>query len=84
MSIVAHITCDGCGRAVSCGSGRERRPAHQVRAELQQAGWRITGTACGDFCPACALRQLPRCRHRAEARVLTPVVTPAAEAPDGE
>ena len=72
MSIVAHITCDGCGRAVSRGSGRERRPVHQVRSELQQAGWRITWTACGDFCPACALHQLPRREHRTKARTMTP------------
>lgn len=53
MSIAAQIVCDGCGQAVSCGSGRDRKYAHQVRTELARAGWSVSGAPDGDLCDAC-------------------------------
>lgn len=53
MSIATQIVCDGCGKSVSCGSGRNRRHAHQVRTELAATGWSVSGAPDGDLCGAC-------------------------------
>jgi len=47
------VVCDGCGKSVSCGSGKAREHAHVVRARLRDAGWRIDWSPDGDLCEAC-------------------------------
>lgn len=53
MSIATQIVCDGCGKSVSCGFGRDRKHAHAVRTELARGGWSISGAPDGDLCGAC-------------------------------
>lgn len=67
MSIATQIVCDGCGKSVSCGSGRDRRHAHAVRTELAGLGWRGFGAHGMDLCGAC---RPPR--KKAGARSTTP------------
>lgn len=53
MSIAVQVVCDGCGKSVSCGSGKARKHAHQVRTKLRDRGWLIDWTPHGDLCTAC-------------------------------
>ena len=53
MSIAVQVVCDGCGKSVSCGSGKDRKHAHQVRSKLRDEGWSIDWTPHGDLCGAC-------------------------------
>ena len=53
MSIATQIVCDGCGKSVSCGSGRDRKHAHAARTELAASGWSISGAPDGDLCAGC-------------------------------
>lgn len=55
MSIAVQIVCDGCGKVVSCGSGKNRKYAHQIRNMLRDQGWSIDWTPHGDFCELCKL-----------------------------
>jgi hypothetical protein len=41
------------GGARGADSGKDRRHAHQVRSELQNAGWSISWAPDGDLCDAC-------------------------------
>lgn len=61
MSIAVQIVCDGCGKTVSCGSGRTRKHAHQVRSKFRDKGWLIDWTPHGDLCKRC---RPPRRRTR--------------------
>jgi len=53
MSIAVQVVCDGCGISVSCGSGKDRKHAHQVRSQLRDDGWSIGWTPNGDLCKDC-------------------------------
>lgn len=53
MSIAVQIVCDGCGKAVDCGSGKERKHAHQIRTKLRDCGWLVDWTHDGDLCAEC-------------------------------
>lgn len=53
MSIATQIVCDGCGKSVSCGSGRDRKHPHAVRTELASAGWGGFGAHGMDMCGDC-------------------------------
>ena len=67
MSIAVQVVCDGCGKSVSCGSGKDREHAHVVRSRLRDAGWSVSWAPDGDLCDAC--RPAPKRSRKIQPRL---------------